>query len=97
MGEPCPISESRFSSFCDSARSKTATAPLPPVPSNGLHILGGFAGVFGLLLLRARIWVGLHPIGFIGASVYSSWMLWFSVLWIVLGAATGIGYAILPQ
>lgn len=112
-----------------------ATAPLPPVPSNGLHILGGFAGVFGLLLLRARIGVGLHPIGFIGASVYSGWMLWFSVLlgwlakvlilrlgglgvyrialpfflglilgdvlnavlWIVIGAATGIGYAILPQ
>jgi hypothetical protein len=112
-----------------------ATTPLPAVPSNGLHILGGFAGVLSLLLLRVRVGFGLHPIGFIGASVYSGWMLWFSVLlgwlakvvilrlgglgvyrtalpfflglilgdvlnavvWIVLGALTGVGYAILPQ
>jgi hypothetical protein len=112
-----------------------ANTPLPFVPSNGLHVAGGFAGVLTLLLLRARYGVGLHPIGFIGASVYSSWMLWFSILlgwlaktlllrfgglnlyrialpfflglilgdvlnamlWIVIGAMTGVGYSILPQ
>jgi hypothetical protein len=46
---------------------------------NGLHVLGGFAGVLGLLFLRARTGFGLHPIGFLSASVYAVHMLWFSL------------------
>ncbi len=53
--------------------------------SNGLHVLGGFVGVLGLLLCRAYLGWGLHPIGFLGASVSATHQLWFSMLlgWLV--------------
>lgn len=52
---------------------------------NGLHVLGGFVGVLGLLLARAYLGWGLHPIGFLGASVSATHQLWFSMLlgWLV--------------
>lgn len=56
-----------------------ASAPYPGAPTNYLHVLGGFAGVLGLLILRAQFGVGLHPIGFLGASVHAVHMLWFSI------------------
>jgi hypothetical protein len=56
-----------------------ASAPLPGAWTNALHIAGGFAGILGLLLLRAQTGFGLHPIGFIGASVVSGRTLWFSI------------------
>lgn len=57
-------------------------ASAPPVGSwvNNLHIAGGFVGVLGLLLLRARVGWGLHPIGFLTAAIYALQMLWFSLL-----------------
>jgi hypothetical protein len=56
-------------------------ASLPYVGSwtNGLHVLGGFAGVLGLLISRAFLGGGLHPIGFLGASVHATHALWFSM------------------
>ena len=112
-----------------------ASTPVPGTVGGMLHILGGFAGVLGLLFLRARTGFGLHPIGFIGASVISGRTLWFSIfwgwafkklllrfggmnlyraalpffvglilgdvlnaiVWITVGALTGIGYNFLPQ
>ncbi len=56
-----------------------ATTPYAAAWVNGLHILGGFAGVLGLLILRANFNFGLHPIGFLGASVHANHMLWFSI------------------
>jgi hypothetical protein len=47
--------------------------------SNALHILAGFAGVLGLLILRAQFNIGIHPIGFLSASVYAMNMMWFSI------------------
>ncbi len=48
--------------------------------SGVLQIVGGFVGVGVMLLLRARFGFGLHPIGFIGASVVSGKQLWFSLM-----------------
>lgn len=56
-----------------------ASVPFKGSWTNWLHILGGLAGVLGLLVLRAQFNVGLHPIGFLCASVYSMHMLWFSI------------------
>ncbi len=47
--------------------------------TNWLHLIGGFAGVLMMLIARAQANVGLHPIGFLCASVYSMHMLWFSI------------------
>jgi hypothetical protein len=60
-----------------------SAASVPYVGSwtNALHIAGGFVLVLGLLLLRAMTGFGLHPIGFISASVYAVHMLWFSLFW----------------
>lgn len=56
-----------------------ASVPYPFAPTNALHILGGFVGVLGLLVLRAQTSLGLHPIGFLGASASAGHMLWASV------------------
>jgi hypothetical protein len=56
-----------------------ATTPFVGSWTNGLHILGGFMGVLGLLICRAYLGFGLHPIGFLGASVAATHMLWFSM------------------
>ncbi len=57
-----------------------AAASVPYVGSwtNWLHIFGGFVGVFGLLASRSLWNVGLHPIGFLGASTHAVHSLWFS-------------------
>ncbi len=47
--------------------------------TNWLHVLGGFVGVLGLLILRAQYNFGLHPIGFLGSSVHALQMLWTSI------------------
>jgi hypothetical protein len=60
--------------------ASAASVPYPFVPTNGLHLLGGFIGVLGLLILRARFGFGLHPIGFLGASASAGHMLWTSLL-----------------
>lgn len=57
-----------------------ASTPIPGSLAGYLHVAGGFAGVIGLLLLRARAGWGLHPIGFIGAAVVTGRTLWFSIL-----------------
>jgi hypothetical protein len=57
-----------------------ASTPVPGSPMGVLQIAGGFLGVGALLLARARYGFGLHPIGFIGASVVSGKQLWFSIL-----------------
>ena len=58
-------------------------ASVPPAASwtNWLHIAGGFVGALGLFLVRAQFNFGLHPIGFLGASVHAVHMLWFSIFW----------------
>jgi hypothetical protein len=56
-----------------------ASVPFKGSWTNLLHILGGFAGVLGLLALRAQVGWGLHPIGFLCASVYAMHELWFSI------------------
>jgi hypothetical protein len=56
-----------------------SAAPYPGAWSNWAHIAGGFVGVLGLLVLRANFNFGLHPIGFLGASVHANHMLWFSI------------------
>jgi hypothetical protein len=57
-----------------------ATAPVPPVLSNGLHIVAGYVGVLGILFLRAYRGLSLHPIGFLGASTTAGHNLWVSLL-----------------
>ena len=112
-----------------------ASVPFHGSPTNWLHILGGFVGVLGLLVLRGSTGFGLHPIGFLSASVYAMHELWFSiflawlckvliqrfggikvyrnalpfflglvlgdvvnsVVWIILGYMTGVGYQITPN
>jgi hypothetical protein len=61
--------------FLASAQS----SPYPGSWTNVFHVLGGFAGVLGLLLLRAYGGFGLHPAGFLGASVHALHVLWFSI------------------
>ncbi len=56
-----------------------ASVPYVGSWTNGLHILGGFGGVLGLLAYRAYLGLGLHPIGFLGASVHATHALWFSM------------------
>ena len=55
------------------------SAPYAGSWTNWFHIVGGFAGVLGLLILRANFNIGLHPIGFLGASVHAMHMLWASM------------------
>ncbi len=56
-----------------------ASVPKKGDISNWFHLIGGFGGVLFMLLARARLSAGLHPIGFLCASVYSMHMLWFSI------------------
>jgi hypothetical protein len=56
-----------------------ASVPFRGDWTNGLHVLAGFAGVLGLLVLRAQFHIGIHPIGFLSASVYAMNMMWFSI------------------
>jgi hypothetical protein len=56
-----------------------ASIPFRGSWTNSLHMLAGLAGVLGLLILRARFNVGIHPIGFLSASVYAMTMLWPSI------------------
>jgi hypothetical protein len=56
-----------------------ASVPYKGSWTNWGHILGGLGGVLGLLVLRAQYNAGIHPIGFLCASVYSMHMLWFSI------------------
>lgn len=56
-----------------------ASVPFKGSWTNALHILAGLGGVLGLLMMRAQMNIGLHPIGFLCASVYSMHMLWFSI------------------
>lgn len=58
-----------------------ASVPAQGSWTNYLHILGGLIGVLGLLIIRAQFHFGLHPIGFLGASVHAVHMLWFSIFW----------------
>jgi hypothetical protein len=56
-----------------------ASVPIVGSWVNWLHILGGFLGVLGLLACRAYLGFGLHPIGFLGASVNATHALYFSM------------------
>jgi len=56
-----------------------ASVPFKGSWTNWLHILAGLIGVLGLLVVRSVYNVGIHPIGFLSASVYSMHMLWFSI------------------
>lgn len=56
-----------------------AGVPFKGSLTNALHLLAGFLGVLGLLLMRAHFSFGLHPIGFLCASVYAMTMLWSSI------------------
>jgi len=56
-----------------------ASAPYVGSWTNALHIVGGFVGVLGLLVSRAYFGLGLHPIGFLGASIHATHALWFSM------------------
>jgi len=47
--------------------------------TNVFHVLGGFVLTLGLLMCRAYLGFGLHPIGFLGASVAATHLLWFSM------------------
>ncbi|MES2464557.1 MAG: DUF6785 family protein [Armatimonadota bacterium] len=47
--------------------------------TNSLHIVGGYAGVLALFFARARFGLGLHPIGFLVASIYGIRSLWSSI------------------
>jgi hypothetical protein len=59
--------------------SGAASVPFAGAWTNLLHLGGGLAGVLGLLAARAHLGWGLHPIGFLGASVHAGTTLWFSV------------------
>jgi hypothetical protein len=59
--------------------ASSQSSPYPGSWTNGLHILGGFVGVLGLLILRAYYGFGLHPAGFLGSSVHALHVLWFSI------------------
>lgn len=62
--------------------------PYETKPSNIAHFVGGIAGMYGMLLLRARFsWFPLHPVGFIVASGYPISRFWFSFLmgWLLKG------------
>jgi hypothetical protein len=66
------------------SRSLTFLAGISSVPykgtlTNSLHIIGGYAGVLGLFIARARFGLGLHPIGFLVASVWAIRCLWASI------------------
>jgi hypothetical protein len=56
-----------------------ASVPYRGSVINLFHMIGGFAGVFSVLVARAQYNFGLHPIGFLCASVYSMHVLWFSI------------------
>ena len=56
-----------------------ATLPFRGSWLNALHMATGLIGVLGLLFIRARFNFGLHPIGFLCASVYAIKMLWLSI------------------
>ena len=56
------------------------SVPYVAAPTNFLHIGGGLLGVLGLLVVRARFGIGLHPLGFLAASGYAAQVLWFSQL-----------------
>lgn len=56
-----------------------ASVPFKGSWTNLGHMFGGLGGVLGLLILRAQYNIGLHPIGFLSASVYSMHRLWFSI------------------
>ncbi|MDX1931911.1 MAG: DUF6785 family protein [Capsulimonadales bacterium] len=111
-----------------------ASLPYRGYATNLLNVAAGFMGVLGMLLLRAQFNIGIHPIGFLCATVYAMNMLWVSIfigwvfktlisryggmkgylggmpfflglvlgdvlngiLWIALGYATKVGYAVLP-
>lgn len=57
-----------------------ASVPYKPAWTNFLHVGGGFSVVAGLLLARLRLGGGLHPIGFLAASVHGVHTTWFSIL-----------------
>jgi len=56
-----------------------ATVPVKGNWTNWLHLIGGFLGVILMLTARAQMSAGIHPIGFLCASVYSLHVLWFSI------------------
>jgi hypothetical protein len=53
--------------------------PYKATPSNALHIVAGLGGVMLMLIARAQMNLGLHPIGFLVASTYPMATLWFSI------------------
>ncbi|WP_394793405.1 DUF6785 family protein [Armatimonas sp.] len=57
-----------------------ASVPYKPAATNFLHSVGGFLLVGGLLLARLQLGSGLHPIGFLAASVHGVHTTWFSIL-----------------
>jgi hypothetical protein len=56
-----------------------AAVPYKGTWTNSLHIIGGYAGVLALFIARARFGLGLHPIGFLVASVWAIRCLWTSI------------------
>jgi hypothetical protein len=66
------------------SRSLNFLAGISSVPykgtwTNTLHIIAGYGGVLSLFIARARFGLGLHPIGFLVASVYAIRALWASI------------------